>query len=150
MKQTSILSFFQTKSEKLVALPPEPKANPDTKASEALEPLFTRVVPEDPRYRKQLDLEYELIDANKFTAEAAESRGCKVLRAKSAVEAAELIKSDLDSGSVLLAKGSQNAVYAEETIKRLLANQDDSEKLVRQNSYWPDKKQKYFSSVDGK
>jgi error-prone DNA polymerase len=36
-------------------------------AKEALEPLFIRTVPEDPRYKRQLDEEYELIDKNHFT-----------------------------------------------------------------------------------
>ena len=37
-----------------------------TRAKEVLEPLFIRPVPEDSRYRRQLDEEYELIDKNHF------------------------------------------------------------------------------------
>ena len=36
-------------------------------AKESLEPLFIRDMPDDPRYHKQLDEEYELIDKNHFT-----------------------------------------------------------------------------------
>lgn len=67
MKQISILSFFQEKTKSLPAII-QPTPTLYKIASEALEPLFTRVVPEDPRYTKQLSLEYELIDTNKFTS----------------------------------------------------------------------------------
>lgn len=87
-------------------------------------------------------------DANTYSAEEAEKRGCKVVRAKSALHAAEIIKNELTPSTVLLAKGSQNGVYAEEAVKLLLEKPEDSEKLVRQTGYWPKKKQKYFASLE--
>jgi error-prone DNA polymerase len=37
-----------------------------TTAKQLLEPLFVRPIPDDPRYTKQLEEEYELIDKNAF------------------------------------------------------------------------------------
>jgi hypothetical protein len=45
-----------------------------------------------------------------------------------------------------LAKGSQNRVFAEESLKSLLANPDDTSKLVRQSSSWLQKKRSQFSA----
>jgi hypothetical protein len=44
-----------------------------------------------------------------------------------------------------LAKGSQNGVFAEETVKILLADRADEAKLVRQSEYWLKRKKKAFS-----
>jgi len=97
---------------------------------------------------KKLDLVVTLgEDANNFSADEAEKRGCKVIRAKSAIHAAEIIKDELTPSTVMLAKGSQNGVYAEEAVKLLLEKPEDAEKLVRQSAYWPKKKQKYFDSI---
>lgn len=86
-------------------------------------------------------------DANEFLAAAAEKRGCEVARATTPYEAADLIKPLLTKDSVLLAKGSQNGVYAEEAVKLLLANAGDSRRLVRQSSEWLSKKRKSFEHV---
>lgn len=96
----------------------------------------------------KLDLVVTLgTDSNEYTAPEAVKRGCRVVKAKNALHAAEIIKEELTPSTVLLAKGSQNGVYAEETIKQLLKDPADSEKLVRQNDYWPKKKQKYFNGL---
>jgi hypothetical protein len=42
----------------------------------------------------------------------------------------------IEKGAVVLVKGSQNKVFAEEAIKSLLANPKDAEKLVRQSPHW--------------
>ncbi len=96
---------------------------------------------------KQLDLVVTLgPDANKYLAKAANANGCKVKTCNSPYEAGDYIKSMLETGAVILAKGSQNNVYAEEALKVLLANQTDQEKLVRQSPDWLKKKRKNFHS----
>ncbi len=75
-------------------------------------------------------------DANEYLATAASKRGCNVQTASSPYEAADIVKSKLKSGAIILAKGSQNGVFAEEAVKRLLANPADVQKLVRQSPEW--------------
>ena len=92
---------------------------------------------------KQLDLVVTLgLDANKYLAEAAERAGCKVARTSTPYESAEYIKKVLREGAIILAKGSQNRVFAEEAVKQLLANSDDVSLLVRQSDYWMKVKKK--------
>jgi UDP-N-acetylmuramyl pentapeptide synthase len=81
-------------------------------------------------------------DANELLADEAEKKGCKVIRTKSPYEAAGKIESEMDEDTVLLAKGSQNGVFAEEAVKQLLANPDDKHLLVRQSPAWLKKKEK--------
>lgn len=91
--------------------------------------------------RKKIELVVTLgEDANKFTAAAAEKNGCKVKRAKNAQEAGEIIRESLTDATVVLAKGSQNGVYAEEAVKLLLADPADARHLVRQGDEWATKK----------
>lgn len=75
-------------------------------------------------------------DANKYTASAAEAKGCKVIQCASPYQAAAEIEPQLDEQTVVLIKGSQNGVFAEETTKQLLANQADTAQLVRQSESW--------------
>jgi UDP-N-acetylmuramoyl-tripeptide--D-alanyl-D-alanine ligase len=86
-------------------------------------------------------------DANSHLADEAEKMGCSVIRTDSPTEAADIAMHYLSPNTVVLLKGSQNGVYLEEATKRLLANQSDSAKLVRQHSYWPAKKAKQFSDL---
>jgi hypothetical protein len=44
----------------------------------------------------------------------------------------------------VLAKGSQNGVFAEEAVKQLLALPADAKLLVRQSKYWMRIKRKNF------
>lgn len=86
---------------------------------------------------KKLDLLVTIgPDANQFLAEAAERNGCQVERFNDPYSAGEFIKPKLKAGALILAKGSQNGVFAEETVKLLLANPEDKTKLVRQSKYW--------------
>lgn len=97
---------------------------------------------------KQLDLVVTLgLDANKYLAPIAESLGCNVKTAKTPYEAAAMIAEELKDGAVVLAKGSQNGVFAEEAVKELLANPDDVDKLVRQSEFWLNKKQAMFNGA---
>lgn len=86
---------------------------------------------------EQLDLVITLgKDANKYTAKAARKRGCEVIEAQTPYEAADIIQEQLKSHAVILAKGSQNGVFAEEAVKQLLKYPKDSKQLVRQTPYW--------------
>jgi len=80
-------------------------------------------------------------DANKFIADTAEKRGCKVVRCPSADVVLPLLNKD----TVVLAKGSQNGVFAEEAVKELLLNHNDATKLVRQSHQWMKIKEGQFS-----
>ena len=93
----------------------------------------------------QLDLVVTIgLDANKFLAAAAQAKGCKVEKFDSPYTAGEFVKGQIKTGAIILAKGSQNSVFAEEAVKILLANPGDASKLVRQSGAWLKKKQKAF------
>lgn len=74
--------------------------------------------------------------ANEYLARAARQRGCEVIETMTPYAAAEIIAQNLKSHAIVLAKGSQNGVFAEEAIKPLLKKQTDHTKLVRQTPYW--------------
>jgi hypothetical protein len=75
-------------------------------------------------------------DANKYLAPAAAARGCLVKTFESPIDAGRFVKERLRQDTVVLVKGSQNGVYAEEAAKQLLALPADASKLVRQSRYW--------------
>ncbi|HEY4160638.1 MAG TPA: UDP-N-acetylmuramoyl-tripeptide--D-alanyl-D-alanine ligase [Candidatus Saccharimonadales bacterium] len=85
-------------------------------------------------------------DAKKWLAPVARERGCTVHSFLSPYEAGEYVSGKLQKGGVVLAKGSQNGVFAEESIKPLLADPGDAARLVRQSPYWLTKKQQQFGS----
>ncbi|HSX33702.1 MAG TPA: Mur ligase family protein [Candidatus Saccharimonadales bacterium] len=94
---------------------------------------------------KKIDLLITLgPDANKYLAPVAKQRGCAVTAFDNPHAAGEFIKEQLQDGAVILAKGSQNRVFAEEALKPLLANAGDVQKLVRQSPYWMKIKAKQF------
>lgn len=94
---------------------------------------------------KQLDMVVTLgPDANKFIAEEAKAKGCRVESCNTPYEAANFIKSNLQQGGLILAKGSQNGVFAEEAVKQLLANPSDAARLVRQSPKWMKIKNRMF------
>lgn len=95
---------------------------------------------------KQLDLIVTLgPDANTYTAPTAEAKGCTVKTCVTPYEAGDYLKSVLKEGALVLVKGSQNNVFAEEAIKSLLANPEDEQKLVRQSPEWIKKKEANFT-----
>jgi UDP-N-acetylmuramoyl-tripeptide--D-alanyl-D-alanine ligase len=99
----------------------------------------------DPR---ELDLVLTLgADANEHLAPAAEKRGCKVITFDNPYTLGDYLGKVIQPGAVVLVKGSQNRVFAEEAIKSVLANKADARKLVRQSPYWLKVKQRAFSSV---
>lgn len=83
-------------------------------------------------------------DANAFLAPEARRNGCFVYEAQNSVEAGDFVKNKIKNEAVILAKGSQNGVFAEEALKPLLANKSDISKLVRQDKEWMDKKKSLF------
>lgn len=83
-------------------------------------------------------------DAMKYLAPAALKKGCQVKTCASPYEAGGFVHKVLKPGAVVLAKGSQNGVFAEEAVKVLLHNTEDEELLVRQSPAWLKKKDDQF------
>jgi UDP-N-acetylmuramoyl-tripeptide--D-alanyl-D-alanine ligase len=83
-------------------------------------------------------------DSNKYLAAAAEAKGCRVESFNDPYSAADFLKPLIQKESLILVKGSQNRVFAEETVKLLLADPSDSSKLVRQSEHWLAVKRKAF------
>jgi len=85
----------------------------------------------------QLDLVVTIgPDANKYLATTATKIGCRVESFQDPFAAGEFVAKQIKPGALILAKGSQNKVFAEETAKLLLADPNDSNKLVRQSKQW--------------
>jgi UDP-N-acetylmuramoyl-tripeptide--D-alanyl-D-alanine ligase len=88
--------------------------------------------------------------ANTHLGPAAVAAGLDPTRMQQAASpkaAADYLKLILRPGDVLLAKGSQNGVFAEEAVKLLLADPHDEAKLVRQSPAWLRTKRKQFSDI---
>jgi len=84
-------------------------------------------------------------DANLFLAPAARENGCEVYEFKNSMEAGKFVADKIKNGAVILVKGSQNGVFAEEAIKSFLKNKEDIKKLVRQDKSWLKKKATFLS-----
>lgn len=82
--------------------------------------------------------------AEKFVAPAAKMRGCQVKVCKNALEAGSFVHSILESGSIILFKGSQGGVYLEEAIKIILHSTEEEDNLVRQSDEWLKTKKDFF------
>lgn len=52
----------------------------------------------------------------------------------------------LKDNSICLVKGSQNTIFLETVVERLLANPSDKKYLCRQSQYWQDLKQNFFDN----
>jgi len=86
-------------------------------------------------------------DAKQWLAPAARERGCTVHSFDSPYDAGAYVSGKLQKNAVVLAKGSQNGVFAEEALKPLLADPTDAAKLVRQSPRWMTKKQQQFGEI---
>lgn len=86
-------------------------------------------------------------DANTYLAPAAKAKGCDVRSFDSPYEAGDYIATIITTGTLVLIKGSQNKVFAEEAIKPLLRNPADIARLVRQSEEWLAIKQKQFTPI---
>jgi UDP-N-acetylmuramoyl-tripeptide--D-alanyl-D-alanine ligase len=96
---------------------------------------------------KKLDLVVTIgKDARNYLAPAAAVAGCTVESFLSPYEAGEFVKGQLQSGAVVLAKGSQKGVFAEEAVKLLLKDSADTSRLVRQSDYWMRVKRSQFGA----
>ncbi len=83
-------------------------------------------------------------EANQYLAAAAEKKGCNVKRFDSPYKAGEYLQQEIKPKALILAKGSQNGVFAEEAVKLILADADDESKLVRQSKDWLNIKAQQF------
>lgn len=83
-------------------------------------------------------------EAEKYLAPAAASKGCQVRSFTSPYDAGAFVHSVLRPGAVVLAKGSQNRVFAEEAVKLLLHATEEESQLVRQTPDWLAIKQEQF------
>jgi UDP-N-acetylmuramoyl-tripeptide--D-alanyl-D-alanine ligase len=88
-------------------------------------------------------------DAEKFLAPAAAKRGCQIRSFKSPYEAGAFVHSVLHPKATILAKGSQNGVFAEEALKILLHSTEEESQLVRQSSDWIARKEAMFDRYAG-
>ena len=85
-------------------------------------------------------------EAGEYLAPAVQQRGCQVKVCKSPYEAGGYVRGLLEPNTVVLVKGSQNGVFAEEAIKVLLSDIEDKDKLVRQTPAWMALKEKQFDT----
>lgn len=83
-------------------------------------------------------------DANSHLAPAAELAGCNVRRFEDPYSIGDFLQTVIEPGATILVKGSQNGVFAEEAIKKILSDPEDESKLVRQSEYWLRIKEKQF------
>jgi UDP-N-acetylmuramoyl-tripeptide--D-alanyl-D-alanine ligase len=82
--------------------------------------------------------------ARTHLAPVAEQRGCRVRSFDSPYDAGACAHQLMEPGAVILAKGSQNKVFAEEAVKILLHSTEEESSLVRQTSDWLAIKQRQF------
>ncbi len=94
---------------------------------------------------KKLDVVVTIgVDAKKWLAPVARTQGCTVHSFMNPYDAGAYVANKLKPGAVVLAKGSQNGVFAEEALKLLLAEPADVTRLVRQSPTWLARKAKQF------
>lgn len=84
-------------------------------------------------------------DAGRYIAPAAEANGCFVRTFPDAISAGTFVHGKIERDAIVLAKGSQGGIFAEEALKILLHSTDDIKKLVRQDPAWLEAKTKFFS-----
>ena len=66
---------------------------------------------------------------------------------KTAIEVGDYLRKTLPYQSIILVKGSQNEIFLEEAVKKILKNKSDAKKLCRQNDFWINKKKEFFQGV---
>lgn len=97
---------------------------------------------------KKLDLVVTIgHDANTYLAPIAAEMGCNVHTFMSPYAAGKYVKKQLKKSAVVLAKGSQNGVFAEEALKQLLVNKEDASQMVRQSVSWLSIKRQQFDDA---
>ena len=88
-------------------------------------------------------------ESEKYLAPAAKSNGCQVKSFSDPISAGTFVHSILEPHAIVLFKGSQNGVFAEEAIKPILHNSKDEQKLVRQSPDWLKIKSAQFDTFKG-
>ncbi len=61
-----------------------------------------------------------------------------------ALEAGDYLLKSLPYRSIVLVKGSQNEIFLEEAVKKILKDKTDQKKLCRQNDFWIKRKKRFF------
>lgn len=84
--------------------------------------------------------------SQKYLAPAALASGCQIKSFGDPISAGGFVHGVLEHNAAVLVKGSQNGVFAEEAVKILLADSDDSSQLVRQEPVWLETKRKQFAN----
>jgi UDP-N-acetylmuramoyl-tripeptide--D-alanyl-D-alanine ligase len=87
-------------------------------------------------------------NANRFIVAGATEAGMKselIHTHVSPYAAGEFLRGVVKPSDIILAKGSQNGVFAEEAGALLLTSPDDRSLLVRQSSAWQDRKRRQFT-----
>lgn len=101
-------------------------------------------------YCDPLELDFVITigeDAARYLAPSARRRGNQVIICNNPVTAGSYANQYLKPGGIVLAKGSQNGVFAEEAVKVLLRSADDRSKLVRQDPDWLKSKDDWLNSL---
>ncbi len=86
-------------------------------------------------------------ESKKYLAPAAQKKGCRVISFDDPTSAGAFVHGVIEQNAVILVKGSQNGVFAEEAVKLLLHNPEDEAQLVRQTPAWLAAKHKQFALV---
>lgn len=87
--------------------------------------------------------------SEKYLAPAARERGCQVKSFTNAIDAGAFAHSVMETGAVVLAKGSQGGIFLEEAVKVLCVMSEEPE-IVRQSAAWLARKNAYFSKFKDK
>ncbi len=85
-------------------------------------------------------------DANAVLAPEARERGCMVQQFDSPYAIGKFLQAQDLKDTAILFKGSQNGVFLEEAVKLLLED-NDTQRLVRQSNYWIKRKRKQFKDA---
>lgn len=85
--------------------------------------------------------------SEKYLATVAKADGCQVKSFADPISAGGFVHGVLEKGAVVLFKGSQNGVFAEEAIKTILFDSADEQQLVRQSPDWLAKKAMQFDKT---
>ena len=87
-------------------------------------------------------------EAGRYLAPAAKANGCQVKSFPGPIYAGTFANTILQPGAVVLVKGSQNGVFAEEAVKLLLhSDEGEDQFLVRQDEEWMAKKNAWIASL---
>ena len=84
--------------------------------------------------------------ANAHLAPAARQQGCQVKECVDAIEAGGFVREKLAESGIALFKGSSGGVWLEEAIKINLSSTSDESRLARQEPYWLERKQEFFTA----